>query len=196
MEVKTGDPELGKTRATGAAMRRRYRIPAALWSNYILLPSHQLANWEAVPNDVDGKPETCAVTWDQVAVGIRRGLVSDESRLWKAFGFALVAAVEQLLVGFPGDRIDKRPIDGASATISIAVNWYEADGDYPFYALSIEPVATYSDAMQSFAWSERVAPSPDGIRYEPNPDVLDLEEGFRLLLNEVVRFLDRHDENR
>ena len=84
-------------------------------------------------------------------------------------------------------------IGGTSATITIAVNWYESDGTYPFYALGVEPVENHVDAMQDFEWREGVRPTRDGIRFEPNPEILDMKDGFRVLLEEAVRFLGREE---
>mgnify|MGYP006282151057 CR=1 FL=1 len=80
-------------------------------------------------------------------------------------------------------------IDGADATITLAVNWWEAEGDYPFYALHIEPTANHIDAIRDFDWQNDIKPAREGIVYEPNPEILDLQEGFRRLLDEAGRFL-------
>ena len=84
-----------------------------------MLLSQQLPDWEVQIGCAGEEPETVAVTWEQVCVGIRRGLRSDEPQLWKAFGVAFAGAVEQMLVGFPGHQIGERPIDNLTQKLTI-----------------------------------------------------------------------------
>ena len=119
VEVKVGDPSLAKTRATGAAMRDKYGIDAGRWSNYLLLLDQQLPDWNAHGEEPGQEPETLALTWEHVAVGLRVGLRSEESLMWKAFALAYLGAVEQMIVGFPGHRIQDRPLEGLAHKLLI-----------------------------------------------------------------------------
>ena len=74
--------------------------------------------------------------------------------------------------------------------VSIAINWYEADGDYPFYSLSFEPVDRYAESMAQFPWCEKVVCDGSSLRLDPDPQDFGLERDFTLLFDEATRFLE------
>ena len=74
-------------------------------------------------------------------------------------------------------------------TVSIAINWYEAEGDYPFYSLSFEPADQHAKSMAEFEWCGKVVYDGAGLRLDPDQKDFDLERDFALLLNEATRFL-------
>ncbi len=119
IEVKTGDEYLTKTQATGKAMREHFGIPIDQWANRILLLSSQLHDWDAVNTPLGDEPITKAVTWDDACVGLRHGLLGDESPVWKAFAYVFLGTIEQSLVGFPGYRLDDRTLEGLNEKVAI-----------------------------------------------------------------------------
>lgn len=75
--------------------------------------------------------------------------------------------------------------------LSLEVNWFMAAGDYPYYAVSLEPAAPYCEQLQAFRWKPGVSPlgGNSGIGLDPDPSDFDLERDFGTLLDEMVRFL-------
>ena len=114
VEVKTGDPSLGKTGATGRAMRQRYGSPPSNWSDWILLLAWQQSDWDA-----RGHREIGSLTWDAVAVALRQGLRSREPVTWQAWAWAFVGAIEQILIGYPGHCAQERPLQGLEQKVAI-----------------------------------------------------------------------------
>ena len=49
------------------------------------------------------------ITWDDVAVSIRKALQSDELITWKVWAYTFLGAIEQILIGFPGHLISTKP---------------------------------------------------------------------------------------
>jgi hypothetical protein len=82
-------------------------------------------------------------------------------------------------------------LDGKPAQLSIDVNWFDAEGDTPFYAVSLDPAESLTDGLRSFRWRAGVRALDDGrgIRLEPDPAKFDLERDFGVLLDELARFL-------
>lgn len=119
IEVKIGDAALGKTFRTGRKMRLRYRKAVEAWENFVLLLPSQVATWEGLESAEPDEPPVEALTWIDVCVALRSGLLSDESRSWKAWAYALVGAAEQALIGFPGHRLSSRPLAGLEAKVEI-----------------------------------------------------------------------------
>lgn len=119
IEVKVGDSNLAKTLPTGRVMRKRYHQPEERWNNCILLLSRQLPHWEATDQAEAGEPPVKVITWESVCIALRRGLQSEESIRWKVFAYTMIGAVEQLLVGYPGYRLDDRPIENIDAKLHI-----------------------------------------------------------------------------
>jgi len=119
IEVKVGDDNLGKTGTTGREMRSHYGQTSRKWSNYILLLSRQMPDWNASNHDKVDEPPVKAITWADVSIALRRALRSEETLLWRAWAYSYLGAVEQHLIGFPGHRLEARPIESVEAKIRI-----------------------------------------------------------------------------
>jgi hypothetical protein len=119
IEVKVGDESLSKTFSTAAAMRAKYSQDKSQWHNYVLLLSDQVSAWQALDHVDVGETEFCVLTWDDVCVALRRALRAGEDRLWEAWAFGFVGSIEQLLIGYPGYRTRRRPLEGLGAKVRI-----------------------------------------------------------------------------
>jgi hypothetical protein len=80
-------------------------------------------------------------------------------------------------------------IAGRPARVTIAVNWYQSETDYPFYAADISVEESLVDGLKSFAWSDPITNGPDGPILVPDPEDFDLDRDFAILLDELVRFM-------
>jgi len=78
---------------------------------------------------------------------------------------------------------------GKEITIMIAVNWWEADSEYPFYSVCIEPQGGFPELPENFENTSGIEHEGDSLRFYPNPDDFNIERDFNLLLDEFVRFL-------
>jgi len=117
IEVKIGDPNLAKTLETGNALQEKYDISDDHWNNYILLLSNQLNDWYNLPEHLT-KP-VIAITWEDVAISIRKALKSDELITWKVWAYTFLGAIEQILIGFPGHLIASKPHRNIETKIEI-----------------------------------------------------------------------------
>ncbi|MFC1579162.1 hypothetical protein ACFL3Y_02110 [Pseudomonadota bacterium] len=86
-------------------------------------------------------------------------------------------------------------LDGEFATspltITIAVNWFESDTEYPIYTLTLDQNNTISDSMKEFDWQNHVQLYSDrGIQFFPNENDFNLERDFDILLDEISKFFD------
>lgn len=86
-------------------------------------------------------------------------------------------------------KIDGR-IGESEVTISIDVNWYDSERDYPFYSAWLTPADRYRVALEEFEWRNPTYGFSRGVRLDPDEDDFDLERDFRLLLDELSRFLE------
>jgi len=106
VEVKVGDEDFPKTFGECAAFRQAIGGEPTV-RDFILLPSTSMAAWTAAADTQRSEGaapavEVDAVTWDRVAVGIRRSLrCKRESVVWRAWAYAFVGAIEQRLLGVP-----------------------------------------------------------------------------------------------
>ncbi len=119
VEVKIGDPHLGKTHATGRKLQNKYRAEQAKWNDFILLLSDQLPRWDAVTEADNANAGIEPITWDDVCVAIRRSLLTKESITWKALAYVFLGLIEQRIIGFPGHRIKERPIEQLDEKLEI-----------------------------------------------------------------------------
>ena len=110
IEVKIGDPHLRKTPETGRLMREKYGCREELWSNFILLPTEQVADWEALCFEKNEFSKIGVITWDDAAIAIRQSLNRNELITWEVWALTFTGAIEQHLVQFPGHRISKKTI--------------------------------------------------------------------------------------
>jgi hypothetical protein len=126
IEVKIGDENLLKTYETSEALRDKFQVPVAKWSNFVLLLSRQLVSWEQVPVPNDLTVEIVALTWSDVCIAIRRALLSKELITWKVWAYSFLGAIEQLLIGFSGYLLDKKkPSENLDEKITILMRGLE-----------------------------------------------------------------------
>lgn len=98
VEVKVGDQNFGKTIETATQLEQRHS--AASWTHHVLLPTEDIGALEKALEKSE-KPFH-VITWDNVAVAIRRGLIdAQESVRWRAFAQAFCGTIEQRLFGCP-----------------------------------------------------------------------------------------------
>lgn len=83
-------------------------------------------------------------------------------------------------------------INGRSVRVSIAVNWYQSDTDYPFYAADIRVDDSVVYGLKAFVWNDPITGGPDGPILVPDPEDFDLYRDFSKLLDELVRFMQEH----
>lgn len=100
LEIKVGDRNLKKTFATSDEFRNKYRADVGQWENYILLLSSQMDDWEKVSSKNKSETVINSITWEEVAIALRRCLLSNETILWKSWAYGFIGAIEQLIIGF------------------------------------------------------------------------------------------------
>jgi len=101
IEVKIGDHHLKKTFPTSETFRTQLQATKDNWLNYILLLDEQLYDWECTLEVSDPEIRIEAITWTDVAVALRKSLVSSESMIWKSWAYTFLGAIEQCLLGIP-----------------------------------------------------------------------------------------------
>lgn len=98
VEVKVGDQSFSKTAETAAKLELKY--PGTEWSHYILLPVEDVEHWDAL--DKPDSPAIHSITWDDVAIALRRSLRRrEEPRSWLVWAHGFCGLVEQKLLGHP-----------------------------------------------------------------------------------------------
>ena len=76
---------------------------------------------------------------------------------------------------------------GSAHNIRLAINWMSAD--YPIFSiLFYDKNESYKEEMEQFDWRPEFSFEKD-LRFTPNPDDLDIERDFNLLIDEFVRFM-------
>jgi len=80
-------------------------------------------------------------------------------------------------------------IKGESVRVYIAVNWYQSEIDYPFYAAWFEPREPYVVSMEQFEWKPEFEFDMEKLIFYPKPNHFNLKKDFKTLLGELVRFL-------
>ena len=87
----------------------------------------------------------------------------------------------------------------ADITITIAINWYQSETDYPFYEIypqgdeKEEPGKSPLISLKEFPQGRQVRYFHawiDTLRLDPDEDDFNLERDFTILLDELVRFFD------
>lgn len=103
VEVKVGDLALEKTFET-AELHRESEGRARV-DDWILLPPDHVKKWEEVRAGRVGGIEVGRLTWDDVAIALRRSLAGRaEDVSWRVWARAFCGAIEQQVLGVP--RID------------------------------------------------------------------------------------------
>lgn len=104
VEIKVGDQNLVKTFATARKLQETFGSEIARWTDFILLLPVQKAEWDSLVERTDVDRRVRCITWQSVSIGLRRGLLADESIVWKSFACAFVGAIEQTLLQFSASR--------------------------------------------------------------------------------------------
>jgi hypothetical protein len=78
---------------------------------------------------------------------------------------------------------------GEKAKITIAVNWYQSDGDYPYYMIKLESDDSFISLQEQFEWKSEFDFRENELRYYPDPDDFNIERDFKKLIKEFSRFL-------
>ncbi|MBK9240538.1 MAG: hypothetical protein IPL75_09820 [Acidobacteria bacterium] len=100
VEVKVGDPNLGKTFETAHKMQRRFTSLARRSDVVLLLPTQEDA-WSAACGVQPGMHDRVhCLSWHHVAKALRRALPLDvgESTRWRVWAHAFCGAIEQDLL--------------------------------------------------------------------------------------------------
>ncbi len=106
IEVKVGDTGFEKTFETGEKLHGQHP-DAAKWHNFLLVPTEDLDQWREIKDRREGDvpdegEEVAELTWDDVVVALRRLLLTaDEHLVWRAWAYAFVGNVEQVLLRHP-----------------------------------------------------------------------------------------------
>lgn len=109
IEIKIGDPNLRKTYDTAEHLENRFRGSNRRWMDFIVLLPLQRAEWDAIELAATTKRSIHCRTWEDVSIGLRRGILSDQSILWKSFARAFIGAIEQTLLQFRNPRANGIP---------------------------------------------------------------------------------------
>ncbi|MFC1579163.1 hypothetical protein ACFL3Y_02115 [Pseudomonadota bacterium] len=109
VEIKIGDRNLAKTFVTAREMRSLFRKDQNEWRNFILILQDQIPAWETLYHHVSNEPDIKMLTWEDVCIGLRRGITTNESLSWQAWCYAFLGATEQHLVKYPGYKVDACP---------------------------------------------------------------------------------------
>jgi hypothetical protein len=100
IEVKIGDLAFEKTYDTATALQKKYGVgDGGGWSDHILLPPADVAQWEL---ERMGRDSVKVMTWSDVAVSLRQALWAGlESVAWRVWAASFVGATEQTRLGLP-----------------------------------------------------------------------------------------------
>ena len=82
--------------------QKKYKVDDPNWTNYILLLSNQLPEWNQIVDNYNSSTIINALTWEDVCIALRRTLQSKESIIWKVWAYTYLGAVEQLIIGYKG----------------------------------------------------------------------------------------------
>lgn len=108
LEVKVGDLNFKKTHDTALRLQAKYQEHR--WTHYLLLPREDERHWD--PVDDPALPAVHVVTWDDVAIALRRSLrLRLESHHWLAWAYGFCGLIEQKLIGLP---LAMAPLDSVS----------------------------------------------------------------------------------
>jgi hypothetical protein len=111
VEVKVGDPNLGKTLETAMSIQQRFHGQRRR-GDFILLLPEQLDDWDQVCRHTPGLGKrVSARTWIDAARALRLALrESEESPAWRVWAHTFCGAIEQKLLRIPAG---KNPVEWA-----------------------------------------------------------------------------------
>lgn len=121
-----------------------------------------------------------------------QGILSDRpSDRWGRFVPDRVKPIKSTKYGSQYPTLNAKilgAIDGVMVTITIDLNWWQSEREYPFYSAWFDPAEPYASVLGDFVWSDSVVPYESGIRLEPDENDFALERDFGLILDELERF--------
>ena len=118
IEVKIGDENFSKTYGTGQAMRKKFGTKEKEWTDFILVLPEQL-NSERLNEELHDT--IILLSWQDVAVALRRALLGRETIVWKVWSWSFLGAIEQKLIDFPGYALKTKPEQSIDTKIEILV---------------------------------------------------------------------------
>lgn len=80
-------------------------------------------------------------------------------------------------------------LNGENALLTIAINWYESETEYPFYSVGMDPSPEFLSEADLSTWGERFELRGDWLSFYPDPDDFDLERDFNRLLDLYVEII-------
>jgi len=121
LEIKIGDQNIRKTFPTSESLRKKYNVERSKWSNFILLLSFQIPEWDYLTETIDSDTIVNSITWDDVCIALRKSLLSEELITWKVWAYTYLGAIEQLLIRYPGYLLNnsKKPKENLDKKILI-----------------------------------------------------------------------------
>jgi len=105
IEVKIGDMHLVKTFPASEVFQEKYQVKNENWTNYILLLSEQVPEWENIATNITSDIQIKAITWEEVCIALRKALIKDEHLTWKVWAWSYLGAIEQLIIGYKGYQL-------------------------------------------------------------------------------------------
>ncbi len=103
VEVKILDQEFAKTFDTCSRLIRDHAA-VKTWTHFILLPGSELEKWQKCCSQSVAQRNLSihALTWEQVALGLRVALLSEaESLPWQIWALTFCGVIEQRLLRYP-----------------------------------------------------------------------------------------------
>ena len=79
-------------------------------------------------------------------------------------------------------------------TMTIAVNWYNSENDFPFFEVFLENENNRASLFEQFNWNPPFDINGRSLRYFPDPEKYDLDKDLTALLNEFVRAINTISE--
>ncbi|WP_157726629.1 hypothetical protein [Thalassotalea crassostreae] len=119
LEIKVGDRNLEKTFATSDEFRSKYRVEQDKWENFILLLSSQNDDWDNVSRKTKSLTIVTPITWDDVAIALRKSFFYSENIAWKSWAYAFIGAIEQLIIGFDIQQLAQKRRDNLATKLNI-----------------------------------------------------------------------------
>jgi hypothetical protein len=81
-------------------------------------------------------------------------------------------------------------LEGEKVQLSISVNWYDSQTEYPYYVIGIEPAGHYLLKADQSDWGEEFDLKGNWLRFCPDPEDFDLNRDFNKLLDKFIEILE------
>lgn len=119
VEVKVGDENYSKTYKTGQEMMNYFKAEETKWTDFILLLPGQLSSWEVSKEKEEASNKIISLSWEDVAIALRQALLGKETIVWKIWSWSFLGAIEEILIEFPGHKIETKPEQNLETKIKI-----------------------------------------------------------------------------